>query len=90
MTDIEKVLSELLKPHGFAKENEFFSKQTASLSNIDHNIALGINHDKIINITGTQITLNQHTVTTQNTWDTITIDLNHPNSLQNIEDWAKT
>jgi len=82
MTQIEQILEELLNPHGFTAHHGYSNK--SSHYHYYHN------HDKnkTIRLADTQIKLIQ--------WDDIIptietfIDLNHPNSLTLIEDWAKT
>jgi len=71
MTDIEKVLEELLKPHGFKKDR----------------LHIVNNHrNRSIHIIREQVKLCQWGID----WKSTTIDLCDPNSLQIIEDWAKS
>jgi len=76
MTQIEKALEELLTPHGYK-----ITHRSEHYCYYYHR-----NDDKIIRLTGTRATLTQW----NETQNPITIDLNHPNSLQIIENWAKT
>jgi len=84
MTDIEKVLQELLESHGFT---------TNTHSYYYHN-----NHlCKLVHITNSQVELKQWDTQLQpgfvarskQNWYEIIIDLCDPNSIQIIEDWAK-
>jgi len=54
-----------------------------------HTITHYHNNDKTICLTGTQVKLVQWNHRDHHRHETI-IDLNHPNSLKIIEDWAKT
>jgi len=87
MTDIEQVILKILKPHGFKTiKDRPQIIEGVSFSNINQHVH---NNNKIVNITGTQIKLHQRN-STWDTWTTISADLCDPNSLQIIEDWAKT
>jgi len=83
MTEIEQILLEILEPHGFTAHRAYNS----------HNHYYYHDKQKTLRLIGTQVKLVQ--------WDdgpsrqtfpaSVTfVDLCDPNSLQIIEDWAKT
>jgi len=80
MTEIQQIILELLAPHGFKTKYPF--------SDNDHIIGT-YNKTIYIQENQTQITLWQWSQK-QNNWLETLVDLCDPNSLQIIEDWAKT
>jgi len=82
MTDIEQALTELLKPHGFTEA--CYTQVVGVKTHQSHYIHL--DKSKLVYLTGTQARL---IYWAKDNTDII-IDLNHPNSLQIIENWAKT
>jgi len=76
---VEQVLEELLKPYKF--------QISQTTNNDNNNYYYNDKYDKIIEITGIQISLHQWK---EIEWNTTTVDLCDPNSLQIIEDWAKS
>jgi len=94
--EIGQIILEILKPHGFQIIEDGFQItgggfEDWSFSNISRDTR---RHHKIVNIVGAQIKLYQRNIPAQSStwdvWNTITVDLCDPNSLQIIEDWAKT
>jgi len=81
MTDIEQVIIEMLEPYGF-KTNYPVQRNTPSYSQISI-------YNKTIYILEDQIKLWQWNHE-QNKWLETTVDLCDPNSLQIIENWAKS
>jgi len=93
MTDVEKVILELLKPHGFRILKPYkFTKQNIKQSSNNKIILIGrstfaFNTSKIVEIVGTQVKLS-HWNRIQ--WDITITNLYDPNSINLIEDWAKS
>jgi len=84
MTEIQQAILELLKPHGYKTKYPNSDRITTIISQIGTGI-----YNKTIYIQENQVRLWQWNHK-QNNWLETTIDLCHPNSLQIIEDWAKT
>jgi len=85
MTEIERVLEELFKPHGFTEVCPTWYMGIKT----HHSQYIHPNKNKIIFITENKVTLRQWDHE-HNWWSDIFIELCDPNSLQIIEDWAKT
>jgi len=97
MTDIEQVIQEMLKPHGFIKNtyvNNYNGVYTGSCHSSFVSFSNGFNSnglddsDKFVEITETKVKL-LYWNREQADWEITSTDLCDPNSLQTIEDWAK-